>query len=113
MSKNPLVDKSFAFSLEIIAFYSEVKQSGFYDVARQVLKSGTSIGANVSEAQNASSKLDFRNKVKIAAKEAEETQYWLRLCLESPLLPGNPALLDRCVELLKIMNKILGTLAKD
>ena len=71
--------KSIKFSGKIIQFTRELKKIQEYDLARQLFKSGTSIGANVNEAQSAESKIDFIHKLKIADKESEETKYWLTL----------------------------------
>ena len=80
-----------------------------YVIARQLLKSGTSIGANIHEAQNAESKADFVHKVKIAAKEIDETEYWLKLCLLSKHYP-NPIDLDiQLIAIAKICNRIIYT----
>lgn len=72
---NRIVDLSFDFALQIISFAELLESNRKYALANQLLRCGTSIGANVSEAQNSESKLDFVHKLKIAAKEAEETQY--------------------------------------
>jgi four helix bundle protein len=85
--KNNILDLSFSFSLKIIEFSEELEQKHKYVFANQLLKSGTSIGANINEAQHAESKLDFIHKMKIAAKEIEETDYWLRLCKSAPNYP--------------------------
>jgi four helix bundle protein len=74
------------------------------------LKSGTSIGANVREAQNAESPADFIHKFKIAAKEAEETEYWLLLCKHSKNYPDINTLEENIKSILNILNKIIGTL---
>ena len=74
-----------------------------------ILKSGTSIGANVREAQNAESKADFIHKLKIAAKEADETDYWLLLGKLSGSYPYNELLHQNLVELIKILSKIIST----
>lgn len=110
---NPLIMLSFDFALNIIEFSVKVREAGFPEIARQLIKSGTSIGANARESQNASSKADFVNKIKIAAKEAEETDYWLLLCEKSPLLPDPNKLVDEILVLLKILNKILGTTSRN
>src|SRR6476620_7970129 len=81
--KNLIVDLTFEFSLEIIRYTSLLEKERKFVLARQLLRSGTSIGANVREAQNAESKADFIHKMKIAAKEADETLYWLILCERS------------------------------
>ncbi|MCC8408794.1 four helix bundle protein [Mucilaginibacter sp. UR6-1] len=77
---NLIVDLTFDFSLKIIEFTELLESKRKFNMANQLFRSGTSIGANVSEAQGAQSKDDFRHKCKIAYKEAEETKYWLRLC---------------------------------
>ncbi len=84
MFEGPIVKKSFAFSLEIIKYYKELVAKKEFDIGRQLLKSGTSIGANIYESQYAESKLDFIHKMKIASKEANETIYWLSLCEKFP-----------------------------
>jgi four helix bundle protein len=78
--KNPILKLSFEFSLQVIDYCEVLESQRKYVLARQLLKSGTSIGANAMESQNAESKADFIHKMKIAAKEAEESQYWLWLC---------------------------------
>jgi four helix bundle protein len=75
--ENLIVTLSFEFALGIIEFAEELESKRKYVLANQILKSGTSIGANVREAQNAESKADFIHKLKIAAKEADETDYFL------------------------------------
>jgi len=84
---NPLKTKSFQFALEVVAFTHVLNQGQHYVVAKQLLKSGTSIGANIHEAQSPESKNDFVHKLKIAVKEASETDFWLLLCKESQYLP--------------------------
>ncbi|MGC4103300.1 four helix bundle protein [Ferruginibacter sp.] len=78
-------------------------------MARQLLKSGTSIGANVREAQNAESKMDFIHKLKIAAKEADETEYWLLLCKNSAGYANCDELLNNCISIVKVLSKIIAT----
>ena len=77
---NVIVDLTFKFSLEVIGYCEKLENDRKYVLSRQLLKSGTSIGANAREAQNAESKADFIHKFKIAVKEADETEYWLLLC---------------------------------
>jgi four helix bundle protein len=74
--RNVVLEKSFEFALSIIEFSEQLEIKKKYVLARQILRSGTSIGANISEAQSCESKADFIHKLKIAAKEAEETKYW-------------------------------------
>lgn len=75
VSKNLILSLSFEFALEIIKYCEILEEKRKFVIATQLLKSGTSIGANVKEAQNAESKNDFIHKLKIALKEAEETEY--------------------------------------
>src|ERR1700741_2948523 len=80
IESNPILKHTLDFSLMVIEYCELLEADKKYVIARQLLKSGTSIGANSMEAQNAESKPDFIHKIKIAAKEADETQYWLLLC---------------------------------
>lgn len=77
--ENVILEKSYSFALEIMALAKEIRQKREYDLASQLWRAGTSIGANVEEAQAAQSRADFRSKMSIAAKEARETHYWLCL----------------------------------
>ncbi len=106
---NVILNLTFQFALEIIRF-SEVLESGRkYVLAKQLLKSGTSIGANVREAQNAESKADFIHKFKIAAKEVEETEYWLQLCQYSKNYPNTEKLISELESIAKVINKIISS----
>lgn len=78
-------------------------------IANQLLKAGTSIGANTWEAQNAESKNDFIHKFKIAAKEMNETEYWLLLCKHSKKYPQNDLLLNKLESVSKVITKIIST----
>jgi four helix bundle protein len=109
---NPILNMTFNFSLSIIDYCDELDSTRKYTVSRQLLKSGTSIGANCMEAQNAESKADFIHKMKIAAKEADETQYWLFLCGISDKYPDCDSLLLNVESIQKVLNKILGTAKK-
>ena len=81
---NPIEEKSFAFSVRIVRLYKHLTQRKHeYVLSKQILRSGTSIGANISEAEYAQSKPDFYAKMSIALKEANETHYWLRLLYAS------------------------------
>jgi four helix bundle protein len=106
---NIIVDMSFAFSIHIIKYVDILESDKKYVIARQLLKSGTSIGANVREAQNAESKADFIHKMKIAAKETDETEYWLQLCNALEGYPHCDNLLDECKLLIKILPKIIAS----
>lgn len=106
---NLILKLTFEFSLKIIELAELLEESKKYVVAKQVLKSGTSIGANIHEAQNAESKLDFIHKFKIAAKEADETQYWLMLCEHSRSYPDTKSLMDSLTIIQKMVNKIISS----
>jgi len=106
---NLIVDLSFDFALGIIEFSETLEKSKKFVVARQVLRSGTSIGANVREAQNAESKADFIHKLKIAAKEADETEYWLQLCESSKTYPTTGDLRMKLTSVIKVLSKIIGS----
>ena len=109
---NPLIQKTLQFSLDIIEFCELLEQQKKFIIAKQLLRSGTSIGANAFEAQNPNSKKDFINKIKIAAKELEETKYWLYLCKHSKNYPFNDELENQIIEIGKIIYKILSTSLK-
>ena len=107
--KNVIVEKSIAFSLALIKFCELLDASKKFVISKQLLRSGTSIGANVIEAQNAESKKDFIHKMKIAAKEASETDYWLVLCEKSDNYPSAPGLRIELNEISRILTSIIGT----
>lgn len=109
---NAIVDLSFDFASHILIFAEELLLQRRFVVEHQLCKSGTSIGANVREAQNAESKDDFIHKMKIAAKEADETKYWLELCKYTPNYPFHQELLDEVDVILRILNTILGSTRK-
>nr|WP_321453726.1 four helix bundle protein [uncultured Carboxylicivirga sp.] len=106
---NLIIDLSFQFSLDVIEFCEELELKRKFVIAKQLLKSGTSIGANVREAQSAESRADFIHKMKIAAKEAEETEYWLELCKYSKSYPTNNELLINIRSIILVISKIVGT----
>ncbi len=108
--KNLIEEKSFAFALSIIQVYRTGKEKKEYDLARQLLRSGTAIGANVAEASAAQTKKDFIAKMAIASKEARETHYWLRLLHASQIIDYDfGVLLLQCEELIKILTAIVKT----
>lgn len=109
---NRIVDLSFDFALQIISFSEQLEQRRKFAIANQILRSGTSIGANISEAQNSESKLDFIHKLKIAAKEAEETEYWLSLCKYADNYPFQEDLLDQVHEIQRLLTSIIITSKK-
>ena len=106
---NPVLDKSFSFAVQIIKFCESLQEQKQFIIANQLLRSGTSIGANCREAQNAESKLDFIHKFKIAAKEAEETEYWFLLCKATDKGNNIEALLSILTEIKKLLNSIIAS----
>lgn len=103
---------TFQFALEIMEFSESLREKKRFAFADQVLRSGCSVGANVREAQGAESKADFIHKMKIAQKEAEETEYWLELCDFSKSYPKPGKLLSDIESILKVINKIVSTSKK-
>lgn len=106
---NVIVTKMIDFSLAIIAYCEVLEQDRKFVIAKQLLRSATSIGANVFEAQNAESKPDFIHKMKIAAKEASETLYWLILCERSEGYKFNNKLRNDLDSIIKILSKIISS----
>jgi four helix bundle protein len=108
-NENLIVQLSLEFALEIIAYSEKLEDLKKYVIARQLLKSGTAIGANVREAQNAESKADFIHKMKIAAKEADESEYWLTLCELSGNYPKSGILKEKIHSIINVLSKIIIT----
>lgn len=106
---NLIVRLSFEFALEIIKYTEKLEIKKKYVLAKQLLKSGTSVGANIREAQNAESKADFIHKLKISAKEADESEYWLLLCKASENYPDTNDLLEKIGEIIRVLSKIIST----
>lgn len=106
---NPILKLSFDFALMIVEYCEQLEQLKKYNLARQLFKSGTSIGANAMEAQNGESKADFIHKMKIAAKEAEDSQYWLWVCEYSNFYPDCKILQLKLEEINKVLGKIIST----
>lgn len=107
---NVILRKTFEFSLSIIELFKDLKQNKEFVLSKQLLRSGTSIGANVNEATAAESKRDFIHKMAIASKEARETQYWLKLLNRSKLRQVNCSeQLKGIDEIIKILTKIVKT----
>ena len=109
IDNNPLLKLSIAFSLQVIDYCELLNSEKKFILSKQLLRSATSIGANAMEAQNPESKADFIHKIKIAAKEADETQYWLILCEQAPLYPPLNGLSNKLMELNKILGSIIST----
>lgn len=110
--QNLIVNKSIEFSIQIVQYCEQLEREKKFVIANQLLRSGTSIGANVWEAQNAESISDFIHKFKIAAKEASETLYWLTICRNVMACPEIDKLLDLVIELHKILNRIIASSKK-
>lgn len=110
MKESIIRNKSFQFSLKIIQLYKKLLNEKEFIISRQLLKSGTSIGANIEEALAGQSKKDFIAKMSISSKEARETKYWLRLLKESELtlLDVNDEL-KSIEELIKMLTAIVKT----
>lgn len=111
MKKSLVREKSFSFALNIIKLYQGLVSRNEYVISRQVLKSGTSIGANVEEALAGQSRADFLAKMSIASKEARETNYWLRLLRDSNLCQGDDfhEILSDSERILKMLTAIVKT----
>jgi len=107
--KNDLLDLTFEFALDIIDYTEQLESLKKYVLARQLMKSGTSIGANSREAQSVESLVDFIHKLKIAAKESEETEYWLLLCQHAKNYPDPQYLLDKNLRIKKLLSSIIST----
>ena len=112
MKKNEILDLSFDFALEIIKLVKYLKANKEFVMSSQLLRSGTSIGANISEAQAAQSTNDFNSKMSIASKEARETEYWLRLLDKSNYLDeyqNKSVLFSSIQSIVKLLTSIIKT----
>lgn len=107
--ENEILNLAFSFALEMITFTELLESKRKFNMANQLFRSGTSIHANIKEAQNAESKADFIHKMKLAAKEAEETEGWLLLCQHATSYPDPVELLNKITSILKLLNKIIAT----
>ena len=109
MDRNIVVEKSFEFAVRVVNLYKFlIREHKEYVLAKQLLRCGTSIGANVAEAQRAQSTADFVAKLKIALKEANETQYWMQLLYETEYLTDREfvSLHNDLLEILRILTAI-------
>ena len=109
---NLIVDLTIEFSIQLISYCEVLDNNKKYVLSKQLLRSGTSIGANVHEAQSPESKADFIHKMKIAAKEAVETEYWLILCKNSTSYPDCEHLLTKLRTIQKVISKIISSAKK-
>lgn len=105
---NVLLDKSFEFSLNIVDFVQEIKELKHFELASQLVRSGTSVGANIVEAQRAESKKDFIHKLRISLKEADETKYWLRI-IDLKVKKVDKELLNENEELIRLLVSIINS----
>lgn len=111
MKENVIKEKSYAFALAVVPFCRRLQEQREYVLSRQLTKSGTSIGANVEEAQAAQSRADFLSKMSVALKEARESDYWLRVlrdCGEFPNFDFH-LLVELSEELIRILTSIVKT----
>jgi four helix bundle protein len=111
MGKSIVKQKSYEFALQIIKLCTQLRSDRHYEISSQLLRSGTSIGANVEEALAGQSRKDFFAKMSIASKEARETNYWLRLLGDSEILQKQHVneLIQTSEELIKILTSIVKT----
>ena len=107
--QNLIVELTFQFAIKSVLYCELLELERKYVISRQLLKSSTSIGANVREAQNAESKNDFIHKMKIAAKESDETRYWLEIIHKLPSYPKNTELLNLLRPIEQVISKIIST----
>ncbi|MBR4452069.1 MAG: four helix bundle protein [Clostridia bacterium] len=105
MSSNPILEKSVKFAERIVKLDKYLKDKNEFVLSNQILKSGTSIGANVTESTRAQSKADFHTKMTIALKEADETKYWLGLLKAGEYIDDKAfdSLNDDCEEIIKLL----------
>lgn len=111
MANNPVRDKGYRFALKPIGVHRELIGTGGFLLSKQMLRAGTSIGANIEEALAGQSRRDFIAKMSIASKEARECKYWLRLLLDSKLAASeriSPLIAD-CDELTRLLASIVKT----
>ena len=112
MEDNIIKTKSYDFAIRVINLYKYLtKEKREYVLSKQLLRSGTSIGANVREALDGQSKKDFLSKMNIALKEASETQYWLELLISTDYINEKQveSILSDCIEICKILGSIVKT----
>lgn len=111
MAVNPIKKKSFSFAIRIIKLAAWLKKNKHFELSQQIIRAGTSIGANIEEALAGQSRKDFVSKMAIASKEAREINYWLRLLIESSILSNKMgcSLLGESEELVKMLTSIVKT----
>ena len=108
--ENVILNLSVKFSLLIIEYCENLKQQKQFEIASQLIRSGTSIGANIWEAQSSESRKDFIHKLKIADKEAKEVEYWLLLCKSSAhIISYKLAIDENLLSIQKLLSRIIST----
>jgi four helix bundle protein len=107
---NPILNKTLSLSVLIVKFCDQLNNDNKREIAKQLLRSGTSIGANIREAQNPESNADFVHKFKIAAKEIKETEYWLDIIEECYTKYDINKISELLDEVAKITNSIISTM---
>ena len=115
MSNNAIKEKSFEFALRIVKMYKYLtEKKSEYVLSKQVLRSGTSVGANIREAEQAQSPADVIHKLNIALKEANETEYWIELLFQSEYIEEEhyKSIIADCGEINKILISIIKTMKK-
>jgi four helix bundle protein len=112
MEENIVKDKSYKFALRVIKLRKYLNNKKEYILSKQILRSGTSIGANIEESVGGQSEKDFASKMAIAYKEARETRYWINLLKDSDYISseGGDSLLKDCEELCRLLGKIIFTI---
>lgn len=112
MTESLMLKKSKAFALRIVRLYKYLREHKESVIAKQMLRAGTSIGANIAESRYAQSKADFASKLQIALKEASETQYWIELLRDAELVEPGPAfdsICEDCTDLLRLLTASVKT----
>jgi four helix bundle protein len=107
--ENLILQLTFQFALDIIEFCDILEGQRKYIIAKQLLKAGTSIGANTNEAQNAESRADFIHKIKVGLKETDESIFWLKICEAAPSYTNPGKLLDDAQRIKRVLSKIIST----
>jgi four helix bundle protein len=112
MSESIVAGRAFYFALNILSLYKEMMNQKEYIVSKQLIRSATSIGANIEEATAASSRKDFAFKMSIASKEARETRYWLKLLQASDIINDYDfsKLISENTEIIRMLTKIVKTI---
>ena len=106
---NLVLNRSFELAIQIVSIADALNDSRQYDLSRQILRCGTSVGANIREAQHPESRKDFYHKLKIAMKEAEETAYWLDLLEATKKISIPEELKENLLSVRKLLLRILST----